>query len=174
MRAKTVPHLVFVNPPASPDGAENSSEFRKEKATSCPPMDIQKITPDSTTVSQKQPPMEQPRALPVPLEPLVVNMQPYENKTPEKDSDCLIVEDPAVVHYKPKKGWAKRKMEQTKKTLVLHLPKCDAHTPIKKEVGAAQEEIAPTPQVEGDDPGAGEIEDPTHEDSGNGSMEELD
>ena len=174
MRAKTVPHLVFVNPPASPDGAENSSEFRKEKATSCPPMDIQKITPDSTTVSQKQPPMEQPRALPVPLEPLVVNVLPYENKTPEKDSDCLIVEDPAVVHYKPKKGWAKRKMEQTKKTLVLHLPKCDAHTPIKKEVGAAQEEIAPTPQVEGDDPGAGEIEDPTHEDSGNGSMEELD
>ena len=41
-------------------------------------------------------------------------------------------------------------------------------------MGAAQEEIAPTPQVEGDDPGTGEIEDPTHEDSGNGSMEELD
>ena len=82
MRAKTVPHLVFVNPPASLDGAENSSEFRKEKATSCPPMDIQKITPDSTTVSPKQPPMEQPRVLPVPLEPLVVNMQPIENKNP--------------------------------------------------------------------------------------------
>ena len=99
------------------------------------------------------------------MEPLVVNELLYENKTPEKDSDCLIVEDPTVVHYKPKKGWAKRKMEQTKKTLVLHLPKCDAHTPIKKEVGAAQEEIAPTSQVEEDDPGAGEIEDPTHEDS---------
>ena len=137
-------------------------------------MDIQKITSDSTTVGQKQPPMEHPRALPIPLELLVVNVLLYENKTPEKDSDCLIVEDPAVVHYKPKKGWAKRKMEQTRKTLELHLPKCDAHTPIKKEVGAAQEEIAPTPQVEGDDPGVGEIEDPTHEDSGNGSMEELD
>ena len=174
MRAKTVPHLVFVNPPASPDGTENSSDSRKEKATSCPPMDIQKITPDSTTISQKQPPMEQPRALPVPLELQVVNVLPHGNKTSEKDSDCLIVEDPAVVHYKPKKGWAKRKMEQTKKTLVLHLPKCDAHTHIKKEVGAAQEEIAPIPQVEGDDPGAGEIEDPTHEDSENGSMEELD
>ena len=67
-------------------------------------MDIQKITPDSTTISQKQPPMEQPRALPVPLEPQVVNVLPHGNKTSEKDSDCLIVEDPAVVHYKPKKG----------------------------------------------------------------------
>ena len=48
MRAKTVPHLVFVNPPACPDGTEKSSDSRKEKATSCPPMDIQKVTPDST------------------------------------------------------------------------------------------------------------------------------
>ena len=41
-------------------------------------------------------------------------------------------------------------------------------------MGAAQEETAPTPQIVGDDPGVGEIEDPTHEESGNGSMEELD
>ena len=174
MRAKTVPHLVFVNPPASPDGVEKSSDSRKEKANSCPPMDIQKTTPDSTTINPKQPPIKEPKALPIPLEPQVVNVPPHGIKTSEKDSDCLIVEDPSVVHYKPKKGWAKRKMEQTKKTLILHLPKCDAHPYIKKEVGAAQEEIAPMEKAEGDDPGAGEIEDPTHEDSGNGSIEELD
>ena len=89
--------------------------------------------------------MEQPRALPVPLEPQVVNVLPHGNKTYEKDSDCLIVEDPAVVHYKPKKEWAKRKMEQTKKTLVLHLPKCDAHTQNKEGSGSSTRGDCPCP-----------------------------
>ena len=55
------------------------------------------------------------------------------------DPDCLVVEDPSEVPYKPKKNWVKRKMEQTKKTLVLHLPQCD--TPkIKREMEEAKQE----------------------------------
>ena len=36
LRAKTFPHLVFADPPASPDGKENAQEQRKERAATSP------------------------------------------------------------------------------------------------------------------------------------------
>ena len=73
--------------------------------------------------------------------------------------------------FKPKKGWAKKRMEQTKKTLVLCIPRME-NPPVKgEETGASQMEN-PAPQEEGEDPGAGEAQEP-EPDSGNGSMDEL-
>ena len=107
------------------------------------------------------------------LEPTVV-VVPYPGAPapPPKpqDSDCEIVDDdPAVVAYKPKKDWAKKRMLQTKKTLVLHLPRCDAQNP-RREAAAAQEEAPPSPQ-NGADPGAEKQE---NRDSGSESMDKLD
>ena len=95
---------------------------------------------------------------------------PTPTPDPARDSDCEIVEDPTVVAYKPKKGWARKRMEQTKKTLVLHLLRCDAPPSKKEEAGAAQNEVPPTPQ-NGEDPGA---EKEITKDSGSESMDELD
>ena len=64
MRAKTYPHLVFVDPPASPDKGESSSP-RKERSASNPPREISKATPDSST-DQGEPSLEIPEAPPVP------------------------------------------------------------------------------------------------------------
>ena len=89
--------------------------------------------------------------------------------THTQDSDWEIVEDPAVVAYKPKKDWAKKRMLQTKKTLVLHLPRCNAPAPRREEAAAAQEEAPPAPQA-GEDPGAEKEE---GKDSGSESMDEL-
>ena len=83
------------------------------------------------------------------------------------DSDCEIVEPP--MPFKPKKGWAKKRMEQTKKTLVLCIPRMDGPPVKREEAGASQME---NPQAEGNDPGAGEAQEP-QPDSGNGSMDEL-
>ena len=58
-------------------------------------------------------------------------------------------------------------MEQTKKTLVLCIPRVDGSAIKKKETGAAQKEDSPVPQT-GADPGASEAE----IDSGNGSLDE--
>ena len=81
------------------------------------------------------------------------------------------MDDPAVVTYKPKKDWAKKRMQQTKKTLVLHLPRCDAPAPRKEKeaAAAAQNEAPPSPQ-NGADPGAEKEE---NRDSGSESMDEL-
>ena len=91
---------------------------------------------------------------------------------PEKDidPDCLVVEDPSEVPYKPKKNWVKRKMEQTKKTLVLHLPRC--HTSkVKREMDEAKQEDIISFKPDEKIPGA--IPPPTP-DSENNHLEELD
>ena len=69
MKAKTYPHLVFANPPASPD-RETSKSPRERRAASNPPGEVSKATPDSTTI-QKEPSLEMHEAPPVPLEPEV-------------------------------------------------------------------------------------------------------
>ena len=170
MRAKTYPHLVFADPPASPDKGESSSP-REKRAASNPPGETSKATPDSTT-DQGEPSLEMPEAQPVPLEPKVVVVPyPGANTPAEKDSDCEIVEPPEEAPFKPKKGWAKKRMEQTKKTLVLCIPRLDGPPIKKEEAGAAQVEIPPAPQA-GEDPGAGEVQEP-QPDSGNGSLDEM-
>ena len=63
-------------------------------------------------------------------------------------------------------------MEQTKKTLVLCIPRIDGPSIKKEEAAAAQREIPPAPQAAGEDPGAGEAQEP-QPDSGNGSMDEM-
>ena len=119
VRAKTYPHLVFADPPASPD-RDTSRSPRERRAASNPPGETSKVTPDSTT-SQELPNLEMPEAQPVPLEPEVMVVPcPGAPIPKEKDSDCEIVEPP--IPFKPKKGWAKKRMEQTKKTLVLCIP----------------------------------------------------
>ena len=69
VRAKTYPHLVFADPPASPD-RETSRSPREQRAASHPPGETPKVTPDSTT-SQELPSLEMHEAPPVPLEPEV-------------------------------------------------------------------------------------------------------
>ena len=69
VRAKTYPHLVFADPPASPD-RETSRSPREQRAASNPPGETPKVTPDSTT-SQELPSLEMHEAPPVPLEPEV-------------------------------------------------------------------------------------------------------
>ena len=168
MKAKTYPHLVFADPPASPD-RETSKSPKERRAASNPPGEVSKATPDSTTI-QKEPSLEMHEAPPVPLEP-EVEVIPYPRAPfPQKnDSDCEIVEPP--MPFKPKKGWAKKRMEQTKKTLVLCIPRMDG-PPVKREEAEASQMENPAPQAEGKDPGAGEAQEP-QPDSGNGSMDEL-
>ena len=168
VRAKTYPHLVFADPPASPD-RETSRNPREQRAASHPPGETPKVTPDSTT-SQELPSLEMHEAPPVPLEPEVEVIHHPEVPTPQKDSDCEIVEPP--MPFKPKKGWAKKRMEQTKKTLVLCIPRMEG-PPVKREEAGASQMENPTPQAEGEDPGAGEEQNP-QPDSGNGSMDEQD
>ena len=169
VRAKTYPHLVFADPPASPD-RETSRSPREQRAASNPPGETPKVTPDSTT-SQELPSLEMHEAPPVPLEPEVEVIHHPEAPSPRKDdSDCEIVEPP--MPFKPKKGWAKKRMEQTKKTLVLCIPRVNG-PPVKREEAGASQMENPAPQVEGEDPGAGEEQNP-QPDSGNGSMDEQD
>ena len=131
MKAKTYPHLVFADPPASPD-RETSKSPRERRAASNPPGEVSKATPDSTTI-QKEPSLEMHEAPPVPLEPEVEVIPHPGAPFPQKDdSDCEIVEPP--MPFKPKKGWAKKRMEQTKKTLVLCIPRMDGSS--SKERGS--------------------------------------
>ena len=168
MKAKTYPHLVFADPPASPD-RETSKSPKERRAASNPPGEVSKATPDSTTI-QKEPGLEMHEAPPVPLEPEVESIPHPGAPFPQKDdSDCEIVEPP--MPFKPKKGWAKKRMEQTKKTLVLCIPRMDG-PPVKREEAAASQMENPAPQAEGNDPGAGEAQEP-QPDSGNGSIYEL-
>ena len=169
MKAKTYPHLVFADPPASPD-RETSRSPRKQRAASNPPGETPKVTPDSTT-SQEWPSLEMPEAQPVPLEPEVVVLPcPGAPIPEEKDSDCEIVEP--LMPFKRKKGWTRKRMELTKKTLVLCIPRMDGSSVKREEAGASQMENPPAPQAEGEDPGAGGAQEP-QPDSGNGSMDEL-
>ena len=169
MKAKTYPHLVFADPPASPD-REISKSPRERRAASNPPGKASNVAPDSTTI-QKEPSLEMHEAPPVPLEPEVeVIPHPGAPFTQKDDSDCEIVDPP--MPFKPKKGWAKKRMEQTKKTLVLCIPRMDG-PPVKREEAGASQMENPAPQAEGNDPGAGEAQEP-QPDSGNGSMDELD
>ena len=169
VRAKTYPHLVFADPPASPD-RETSRSPREQRAASYPPGETPKVTPDSTT-SQELPSLEMHEAPPVPLEPEVEVIHPGVPSPQKDDSDCEIVEPP--MPFKPKKGWAKKRMEQTKKTLVLCIPRMDG-PPVKREEAGASQVENPAPQAEGNDPGAGEAQESQPQpDSGNGSMDEL-
>ena len=169
MKAKTYPHLVFADPPASPD-RETSRSPREQRAASNPPGAASKVTPDSTT-SQELPSLEMHEVPPVPLEPEVEVIPHTEASSPQKDdSDCEIVEPP--MPFKPKKGWAKKRMEQTKKTLILCIPRMEG-PPVKREEAGASQMESPAPQAEGEDPGAGEEQNP-QPDSGKGSMDELD
>ena len=169
VRAKTYPHLVFADPPASPD-RETSRSPREQRAASNPPGETLKVTPDSTT-SQELPSLEMHEAPPVPLEPEVEVIHHPEAPSPQKDdSDCEIVEPP--MPFKAKKGWAKKRMEQTKKTLVLCIPRMDG-PPVKREEAGTSQMENPAPQAEGEDPGACEEQNP-QPDSGNGSMDEQD
>ena len=54
--------------------------------------------------------------------------------------------------FKPKKGWAKKRMEQTKKTLVLCISRMDGPPIKREEAGASQMENPHAPQAEGEDP----------------------
>ena len=99
VRAKTYPHLVFADPPASPD-RETSRSPREQRAASHPPGETPEVTPDSTT-NQELPSLEMHEAPPVPLEPEVEVIHPGV-PTPQKDFDCEIVEPP--MPFKPKKG----------------------------------------------------------------------
>ena len=134
MKAKTYPHLVFADPPASPD-RETSRSPREQRAASHPPRETPKVTPDSTT-SQELPSLEMHEAPPVPLEPEVEVIHP--GVPPKEDSDCEIVEPP--MSFKPKKGWAKKRMEQMKKTLVLCIPRMEGPPVKREEAGAPQME----------------------------------
>ena len=146
MKAKTYPHLVFADPPASPD-REIKQKPQGKKSCQQPPGEASNATPDSTTI-QKEPSLEMHEAPPVPLEPEVeVIPHPGAPFPQEDDSDCEIVEPP--MPFKPKKGWAKKRMEQTKKTLVLCIPRMDG-PPVKREEAGASQMENPAPQAEGE------------------------
>ena len=82
VRAKTYPHLVFADPPASPD-RETSRSPREQRAASHPPGETPKVTPDSTT-SQELPSLEMHEAPPVPLEPEVEVIPHPEASSPKR------------------------------------------------------------------------------------------
>ena len=111
VRAKTYPHLVFADPPASPD-RETSRSPREQRAASHPPGETPKVTPDSTT-SQELPSLEMHEAPPVPLEPEVEVIPHPEASSPQKDdSDCEIVEPLCPSSQRragQRKGWNKPK-----------------------------------------------------------------
>ena len=99
MKAKTYPHLVFADPPASPN-REISKSPRERRAASNPPGETPKATPDSTT-SLEQPSLEMHEAPPVPLEPEVEILPNPGAPFPQKDdSDCEIVEPPHALQAK--------------------------------------------------------------------------
>ena len=127
VRAKTYPHLVFADPPASPD-RETSRSPREQRAASQPPGETPKVTPDSTT-SQELPSLEMHEAPPVPLEPEVEVINPWVPSPPKDDSDCEIVEPP--MPFKPKKGWAKKRSGTNQKDIGVVHPK-DGRPSIKK------------------------------------------
>ena len=111
MKAKTYPHLVFADPPTSPE-RETSKSPRERRAASNTPGEASKAIPDSTTI-QKEPSLEMHEAPPVPLEP-EVEVIPYQGAPfPQKDdSDCEIVEPPSPSRQRragQRKGWSKPK-----------------------------------------------------------------
>ena len=103
MKAKTYPHLVFADPPASPD-REISKSPRERRAASNPPGEASNAAPDSTTI-QKEPSLEMHEAPPVPLEPEVEVIPHPGAPFPQEDgSDCEIVEPPHALQAKERLG----------------------------------------------------------------------
>ena len=88
VRAKTYPHLVFADPPASPD-KETSRSPREQRAASNPPGETLKVTPDSTT-SQELPSLEMHDAPPVPLEPQVEVIHHPRGPIPHKRMTLIV------------------------------------------------------------------------------------
>ena len=74
VRAKIVPHLVFVNPPASPDEEQPPMDTQKGEASPQPTMEKEAATPELVDHSEDQSPKERPNSLPIPLEPLVMDL----------------------------------------------------------------------------------------------------
>ena len=167
VRAKIVPHLVFVNPPASPDEEQPPTDITEGEASPQPTMEKEAVTPEPIGHNEDQGTKKIPNSLPIPLEPLVMDLS-----KPKKDLDldCLIMENPGEVPYKPKRNWAKRKMEQTKKTLVLLLPRCD-DPKIRRERDEDKQEDRISSKTDEKAPRA--IPPPTPE-SENNPLEELD
>ena len=119
MKAKTYPHLVFANPPASPD-REISKSPRERRAASNPPGETSNAAPDSTTI-QKEPSLEMREAPPVPLEPEVeVIPHPGAPFTQKDDSDCEIVEPPHALQAK--EGLGKEKDGANQKDIGIVYP----------------------------------------------------
>ena len=110
MRAKTYPHLVFAGPPASPD--RETSRSPREKRAISNPQGRPPRPPLTLPLTRKNQAWKMPEAQLVPLEPeVVVIAYPGTPIPKDKDSDCEIVEPPAEMPFKPKKGWAKKRME---------------------------------------------------------------
>ena len=119
MKAKTYPHLVFADPPASLD-REISKSPRERRAASNPPGEASNATPDSTTI-QKEPSLEMHEAPPVPLEPKV-EVIPYPGApfSQKDDSDCEIVEPPHA--FQAKEGMGKEKDGANQKDIGIVYP----------------------------------------------------
>ena len=168
MKAKTYPHLVFADPPASPDRETSRSPRSKELQATPQGRPLRSpLTPQPTRICQAW------RCSPFGSRSgggVEVIPYPGAPSSQKDDSDCEIVEPP--MPFKPKKGWAKKRMEQTRKTLVLCIPRMNS-PPVKREEAGASQMENPAPEAEGEDPGAGEEQDPPP-DSGNGSMDGLD
>ena len=83
VRAKIVPHLVFVNPPASPDGEQPPLDTTKGEASLQPTVEKEAVTPEPVGHSEDQSPKERPSSLPIPLEPQVMDLsRPKEGHRP--------------------------------------------------------------------------------------------
>ena len=111
VRAKTYPHLVFADPPTSPD-RETSRSPREQRAASNPPGETLKVTPDSTT-SQELPSLEMHEAPPVPLEPEVEVIHHPEAPPPKRMTLIVKSWNPPCPSSQrrdgQRKGWNKQK-----------------------------------------------------------------
>ena len=119
VRAKIVPHLVFVNPPASPDGEQPPMDTTKGEASPQPTMEKEAVTPEPVGHSEDQSPKERPNSLPIPLEPLVMDLS-----KPKKDldPDCLVVETLVRCHTNPREIGQKGEWNKQRKPLCFIYP----------------------------------------------------
>ena len=69
VRAKIVPHVMFVNPPASPDGKQPPLDTTKGETSLQPTVEKEAVTLELVGHSEDQSPKERPSSLPIPLEP---------------------------------------------------------------------------------------------------------
>ena len=122
VRAKIVPHLVFVNPPASPDGEQPPMDTIKGEASPQPTMEEEAVTPEPVGHSEDQNPKERPNSLSIPLEPLVMDLS-----KPKKDldPDCLVVKTLVRCHTNPREIGQKGGWNKPRKPLCYCYPGCD-------------------------------------------------